>query len=97
MVRSSRKGVSFVISTIMILTVLIVVFVSFQAWFGGFQSEKLAKIDEKNAAANFEVKKIIDNLMYIEASKNTTLTEFRIIDDAGNVACSSVAASLVEG
>jgi flagellin-like protein len=85
----SKKGISPVVATALLLVVAVVAVVGFQGWFSEFSSSTFTDVElQTSQNSDLKVEGVIDDILYLKSSSNDVdLKSLSIVGSNGDVLC----------
>jgi len=84
----SKKAISVVIATVLLMLITIITIGGFNGWFSEFTSSAIANINNQQTVYDsIEIESFSNSILYLKSGTDTILTSLKIIDGNDNIIC----------
>jgi hypothetical protein len=83
----SKKAISPVVATSLLLVLAVVSAIGFQNWFTTYQSAILSETEKNKFSRNIIIEGIIGETLYLRSEELTTVNDIKIVNNLGNHVC----------
>ena len=90
---SSKKAISPVVATALLLVVAVTAVVGFQTWFNQYSSSLFTDVESQDSINSVNIDSVVNNKLYVKVSENTTISQIKL----GNKSCDLGNKSLSKG
>ena len=89
----SKKALSPVVATALLLVVAVTAVVGFQTWFQNYSSQLFTDVESQDSINSVNIDSVVNNKLYVKVGENTTISQIKL----GNKSCNLGNKSLSKG